>query len=149
MTPNRVFRSGVRFDYPQCGKLWKDDKQHGKVLKNQCIEWVGDLIKAYESHQVEKLGTADAKDSYSLLSEFSHPNSACLQHYHTYNPPDVELCPPSLDASSLPIVNWCLIDLLLFLQTILAMAKETSILPDVAALVKKIASLAPRSADAP
>jgi hypothetical protein len=45
---------------------------------------VGDLIEAYEGYEVEQLRRADAKDTYSLLSEFSHPNSACLQHYYDW-----------------------------------------------------------------
>lgn len=41
---------------------------------------VGDLIEAYEAYEIQQFGNAEAKDTYSLLSEFSHPNSACLQH---------------------------------------------------------------------
>ena len=39
----RIFRAGVRFDCPQCGKLWKDDSEHSPVLVGQCAACGGDL----------------------------------------------------------------------------------------------------------
>lgn len=39
----RVYRVGVRFDCPECGKLWKDDLKHASVLKKECLTCSGDL----------------------------------------------------------------------------------------------------------
>lgn len=39
----RVWRSGVRFDCPDCGKLWKDDAEHSKAIENGCPTCGGDL----------------------------------------------------------------------------------------------------------
>ncbi len=39
----RIFRSGVRFDCPQCGKLLKDDVKHAKQVKKGCPTCSGDL----------------------------------------------------------------------------------------------------------
>jgi len=42
---------------------------------------VSNVVAAYEQYQVKEFGSNDAKDTYGLLSELSHPNSACLQQY--------------------------------------------------------------------
>jgi hypothetical protein len=39
----RVWRSGVRFDCPECGKLWKDDTDHAPTLAAACAACKGDL----------------------------------------------------------------------------------------------------------
>jgi hypothetical protein len=41
--PKRVWRSGVRFDCPECGKLLKDDSDHSPVLPGGCGACGGDL----------------------------------------------------------------------------------------------------------
>ncbi len=43
MTKKRVYRSGVRFDCPGCGRLWKDDLKHSPPLRKACPACVGDL----------------------------------------------------------------------------------------------------------
>ena len=40
---NRVYRSGVRFDCPECGKLLKDDPLHATKLEKGCLACGGDL----------------------------------------------------------------------------------------------------------
>jgi len=42
-TSNRIWRSGVRFDCPECGRLWKDDDAHAPELQNSCVECGADL----------------------------------------------------------------------------------------------------------
>jgi predicted RNA-binding Zn-ribbon protein involved in translation (DUF1610 family) len=32
----RVWRSGVRFDCPECGQLWRDDEEHADHLTGDC-----------------------------------------------------------------------------------------------------------------
>jgi hypothetical protein len=39
----RVWRSGVRFDCPDCGKLLKDDEEHAAVISSGCAKCSGDL----------------------------------------------------------------------------------------------------------
>lgn len=39
----RVWRAGVRFDCPECGRLWKDDEEHGTSLNEPC-ETCGGLL---------------------------------------------------------------------------------------------------------
>jgi hypothetical protein len=39
----RIFKAGVRFDCPQCGKLWKDDLEHTKLVKRGCPGCSGDI----------------------------------------------------------------------------------------------------------
>ena len=39
------------------------------------------IIAAYSRYQTERYGKTDAEDSYGFLSEFSHPNGVCFQHY--------------------------------------------------------------------
>jgi predicted RNA-binding Zn-ribbon protein involved in translation (DUF1610 family) len=39
----RVWRSGVRFDCPQCGKLWRDDDEHAERHREPCPHCGGEL----------------------------------------------------------------------------------------------------------
>jgi len=39
----KVWRSGVRFDCPECGKLLKDDPYHAAVIEAACPGCEGDL----------------------------------------------------------------------------------------------------------
>lgn len=102
---------------------------------------VGKAVSAYEKYMRE-IGRADADDSYSFLSEHSHPNSACLQQYHFYQKMDMHFRDPAPSPSPLPVVNWCLIDLLTFIQELLGISKETRVQPHVRALLEEIARLA-------
>ena len=36
----RIWRSGVRFDCPECGQLWRDDLDHSETLRAGC-PWCG------------------------------------------------------------------------------------------------------------
>jgi len=42
-TGNRIWRSGVRFDCPECGRLWKDDDEHAPQLENACAKCGGNV----------------------------------------------------------------------------------------------------------
>lgn len=39
----RVWRSGVRFDCPECGKLLKDDSEHADHIEGACEKCGGTL----------------------------------------------------------------------------------------------------------
>jgi ssDNA-binding Zn-finger/Zn-ribbon topoisomerase 1 len=38
-----ILRSGVRFNCPECGRLWKDDPQHAESRRKACPKCSGDL----------------------------------------------------------------------------------------------------------
>jgi predicted RNA-binding Zn-ribbon protein involved in translation (DUF1610 family) len=38
-----IYRSGVRFDCPECGMLWRDDPKHSPVQRGNCPSCGGDL----------------------------------------------------------------------------------------------------------
>jgi hypothetical protein len=108
---------------------------------------VGDLIDAYEEHEVEQRRHANAKDTYSLLSEFSHPNSACLQHYYDWKTSqgiEVIFCKPDPESSTLPVVNWCMIDLMMFLLPLLRLAADNQVAPNITSILKEVAAMAPK-----
>ena len=52
---------------------------------------------------------------------------------------------PTQMRPQLPVVNWCLIDLLTFLYELLSVSQETSVQPHVVGLLKEIAKLAPKA----
>lgn len=136
------------------GNLWM--KRHGTKYADPSTAVVidapnpiriGEAVSAYELYLAQEGRTADAKDSYSFLSEHSHPNSACLQQYHIYenNGRDLRFCEPDPTlVSPLPTVNWCLIDLLTFLRRLLAVSNETKVQSQVVALLKQLAEIAPK-----
>jgi hypothetical protein len=103
---------------------------------------VANIVAAYDEWERQQYGKGDAKDNYGLLSEYSHPNSACIQQYHEYAPPEVRFITPST-GSPLPVVNWCLIELLMFLEELLRISKEQAVRGQVASLLKEISKLAP------
>ena len=103
---------------------------------------VANVIAAYEEYQRQQFGEGDAKDSYGLLSEYPHPNSLCMEQYHQYDGRVVQFVPPST-GSPLPVVNWCLIDLMTFLNDLLGISQEQSVRPQVVSVLKEIAKLAP------
>lgn len=41
--PKRIWRSGVRFDCPECGLLWRDDDAHAERIEDACTECCGVL----------------------------------------------------------------------------------------------------------
>jgi hypothetical protein len=50
---------------------------------------VSNIVSCYEEYRRKERGNADAKDSYGLLSEHSHPNSACFLPYCQYSGDEV------------------------------------------------------------
>jgi len=109
---------------------------------------VGNAVKEYEKYQEEQARAAEANDSYSLLSDNSHPNAACLMRYQSWEDGgrvcrfiDPDSGPEQ--ESFLPFVNCCLIDLLLFMYELLGMAKENTVRPKVKAVLDELAKLAP------
>jgi len=132
------------------GNLWA--RKHGHkygdpsstvLLNSPDPVRVGIAVTAYEEYQSKELGTKEAHNNYGLLSELSHPNSACLQQYHfwTGDGREVMFAPPT-EGSPLPIVNWCLIDQLTFLEELLEASGETTVRAALIAVLRQIVQLA-------
>jgi hypothetical protein len=103
---------------------------------------IANVVAAYDEYQRQQLGSGSAKDNYGLLSEYSHPNSVCMQQYHEYVGREVRFITPAT-GSPLPLVNWCLIDLMMFLEELLRIGRETILRPVVVSILKEMAALAP------
>lgn len=103
---------------------------------------IANTVAAYDEYRRQQFGKGSAKDDYGLLSEYSHPNSACIFQYHEYSGPDVRFITPSA-GSPLPCVNWCLIDLMMFVDELLRISGERTVRPQVVSVLKEVAKLAP------
>jgi hypothetical protein len=95
---------------------------------------VRDAVAEYEKYQSQNSRDAEARDSYSLLCEFTHPNAACLLPYYQYeeNEAVTRFIDPDHDpqrGSFLPFVNCCLIDMLTFCCELLELAGEIEVRP--------------------
>jgi hypothetical protein len=110
---------------------------------------VGKAVEEYEKYQEEEWArAAEANDSYSLLSDYSHPNAASLMRYQSreeggrvcrFIDPDAG---PEQE-SFLLFVNVCLIDLMLFVYELLGIAGENVVRPKVTVVLDEIMKLAP------
>jgi hypothetical protein len=100
---------------------------------------VSEVISAYELFQSSKYGEKQAKDTYSLLREYSHPNAACLEQYHEYSQDGHHVKIAYKKAISLlPSVNWCLIDVLRFIDSLLVLSTEQVVHPAIRQLIVEI-----------
>jgi hypothetical protein len=97
-------------------------------------------LKSYEAYLKQKYGT-EGKDDYGLLSEYSHPNGACLLQFHdTDAGGDVGFVEPT-SGSPLPDVNWCLVDLIRFFIGLLRLSGEQAIRPGLEALAARLSGI--------
>jgi len=106
---------------------------------------IGKAIAEYEAHQEKTYGYKEAKDTYGLLSEYAHPNAVCLQQYHTIAADGTLTIENNVSGSSLPFVNWCLMDLLVFCDTLLGLSKETAVRAEARKALNEILKLAPKA----
>lgn len=108
---------------------------------------VPNIVGAYEQYLLQQHGVKSAKDTYGFFSELSHPNAACLQQYHKHgtNLRNVEIADAEPPVSPLPFVNWCLLDLLHFLDALFDLAKETTIRSAIGGVLSEVSKRAPRT----
>jgi hypothetical protein len=106
---------------------------------------IGKAITEYEAHQEKTYGYKEAKDTYGLLSEYAHPNATCLQQYHIIAADGTLTIGNNVSGSSLPFVNWCLIDLLLFGDTLLGLSKEIVVRAEARKVLDEVLKLAPKT----
>jgi hypothetical protein len=109
---------------------------------------VGKAVEEYEAYQQASSRAADAKDSYSLLSDNTHPNAACLMRYQSWEESGTvtRFIDPDQDQqqeSFLPFVNCCLLDLLSFIYELLGLANESTVRPKIKLVLDELARLAP------
>jgi len=98
------------------------------------------LLASYEAHLTQVYGS-DARDDYGHLSEHSHPNAACFLQYHDNDTAEVRFVEPA-KGSPLPVVNWCLIDLMGLLLNLLRLSKEETVRPQIEAIAEELGKLA-------
>jgi hypothetical protein len=113
------------------GNRWV--REHGeKYVPGAAYEEIPDslrvkkALKAYEQYQTGQQESRAVEDSYALLSEHTHPNSACFNRYTQICGPQVSFVPHSTDSAILGEER-CLIDLVLFLDALLWLGKETKV----------------------
>jgi hypothetical protein len=94
-------------------------------------------LKAYEQYQKDQSGLTGVDDSYALLSEHTHPNSACFNAYTKIVGSEVRFVPPSTDSALLGEER-CLIDLVLFLDALLGLGKETNVRRQLRSVIDRI-----------
>lgn len=58
MIKKRVYRSGVRFDCAQCGKLFKDDADHAPIMGGACLKCGGDIRLVAIGEDMQLVGDA-------------------------------------------------------------------------------------------
>jgi hypothetical protein len=95
-------------------------------------------LKAYEQYQKEQQGLSNVEESYTLLSEHTHPNSACFNSCTQIIGPEVRFVPPSTDSAILGEER-CLIHLVLFLDALLRLGKETNVRRQLRAVIDQLA----------
>jgi hypothetical protein len=84
------------------------------------------LIAAYLKHQTERFGHSKAEDTYGFLSEYSHPNAACLVQYREFDGRHAYLIdPPS--RSTFGGINGFIVEWLMFMQELLGLAGEDAV----------------------
>jgi hypothetical protein len=99
------------------------------------------LIVAYSQYQTNKYGKTDAEDSYGFLSEFSHPNGVCFQHYRDIIGADIHFLQPPA-TSSYAGINHFIIEWLLFMFVLLGLGKEQAVRSKLAEIVQALAQQA-------
>jgi hypothetical protein len=130
----------------ETGNLWikRHGPKYGPAVLTEGLPdplTIANVINAYGQYLHQRgLDKDEANDSYGILSEHSHPNSACLLFYRKYAGSEVQFVVPT-EGSPLPVVNWCLIDLMLFLQELLGLSHEKSVRLQVTHILKEIAKL--------
>lgn len=119
-------------------------KEHGnKYASGEAYDEIPDQLRlkkslaAYADYQLKTFGSSDVDDSYALLSEHSHPNSACFASYWRHAGAEVHFGKPSTDTALLG-EEVCLIHLVQFLRALLYMGKERTVLPQIHTILDRI-----------
>jgi hypothetical protein len=100
---------------------------------------IKDLRDSYKRHEVAQRSIEDVNESYSYLSEYSHPNGARLVHYREIEGARVVFVAPSPDLAALCSISQLAIEWLLFAQELLGLADEAIVRDQLIAAAGKLA----------
>lgn len=102
---------------------------------------ISKLIAAYAKYQKKAYGKSKTYDSYAFLSEFTHPNSACLGQYRDTNgAAGIIVSPPT--HSTFGGIKGFIIEWLMFMLELLGLAGEHEIRGKLMAILPELAELA-------
>jgi hypothetical protein len=128
------------------GNRWVKD--HGPKYLPECVSndtpdplSVPNIVNCLEEDRRQGHRNPDAKDTYGLLSEHSHPNAACFMPYCEYVGNEVRFVPSSPDTSLLGVER-PLIELMMFLDALLELGREKVVRAQVLAILNELAALA-------
>ena len=99
------------------------------------------LIAAYAKYQKKAYGKSKTHDSYAFLSEFTHPNSACLGQYRDSKGATGVIVPPPTQATFGGIKEF-IIEWLMFMRELLGLAGEHEVRDKLIAILPGRAELA-------
>jgi hypothetical protein len=85
------------------------------------------LIAAYTRHHTAQYGSAKVEDSYGYLSEYSHPNSACLLPYKEFSGARAFFAQPAAESAVFGGINGFIVEWLMFAQELLGFAGENTV----------------------
>lgn len=101
---------------------------------------ISKLIAAYAKYQKKAYGKSKTYDSYGFLSEFTHPNSACLGQYRDSNGATGIIVPPPTQ-STFGGIKGFIIEWLMFMQELLGLAGEHEVRDKLIAILPRLAEL--------
>jgi hypothetical protein len=102
---------------------------------------INKLIAAYAKYQKKSYGKSKTFDSYGFLSEFTHPNAACLGQYRDSKGATGFIVEPPT-RSTFGGISGFIIEWLMFMQQLLALAKEEHVRGQLIAMFPALAQLA-------
>ena len=83
-------------------------------------------IKAYDRFRIAEYNSAGVEEAYGFLSEHSHPSAACFLQYREISGADIRFV-SSGKAPHLPDLDHSLLDWLVLMHRILALAREDTV----------------------
>jgi len=102
---------------------------------------ISKLIAAYAKYQKKTYGKSRTYDSYGFLSEFTHPNSACLGQYRDSDGATGAIIPPP-PQSTFGGIKGFIIEWLIFVQELLGLANEDEVRDKIIKILPALAELA-------
>jgi hypothetical protein len=123
------------------GNSWA--KKHGRAYRVPLPETILEpirikaLLVAYAKHQKKRDGKTRAHDTYGFLSEYSHPNSACLVQYREYSGSDCYFVNPPFE-STFGGINAFILEWLMFMVALLGLANEQAIRQTLINILAKV-----------
>jgi hypothetical protein len=95
---------------------------------------VSTLISSHAKYQKKTYGMSKIHDRYGFLSEYAHPNAACFLQYRKFVGTQVHLVPPP-PRSSFGGINSFILEWLLFMRTLLDLAREKTVRSAIAKIL--------------